>query len=671
MSTLPTHESPSRRADIQGLRAVAVMLVVLYHADMGFSGGFVGVDVFFVISGFVITQLLLREHKANGRTNFVTFYTRRAKRLLPALALMLAVVLPASILLTAFDAQRSTARTGAAAALFNANNYLAFFGVDDGYFTTSSKANPLLHTWSLSLEEQFYFFFPAALAVLLWWCRRRSTRWPLVVGLASITAASFVLSVAIRRGRTPLDDMSAAAFYLAPARAWEFGVGALLAVAISTRPNSRAWLRSVAAVGGAVAVAVASLTFDDNTIFPDVAVVLPVVGTALLLWGGTGKSQLSRLLSSRPMCFVGDISYSWYLWHWPALVFTRAMWPEYGWLGPVAAIGSLAPAVLSYRYVENPIRSSAKIVGRRIVALAGVSVVLPLAAGAVLAVGTERMERTVVATAFRPHLDLAAGCANTIPLDERPATDCVWTTPGSSGEILLIGDSNAGHLSEALLGAARELRLDLRIATLSACPFIDIDLWRDGARQDACRAFGEGATEWILNHSPTVVVVANSSDGYIESDQFEIALTGQDRAAAPDDKSAVWADALASTLSSIASPATRVVVVHPVPKFNDIWRPREMAPLRLLLDPDGVEIHADRVSILSRQQRAREAVTTAAESAGTAVLDLFDDVCPEAVCQSLVDGKWLYRDHGHISVEQSIRLTPSVLEALRAALDSS
>jgi hypothetical protein len=429
----------------------------------------------------------------------------------------------------------------------------------------------------------------------------------------------------------------------------------------------------VAAVGGAVAVALASLTFDDNTIFPDVAVVLPVVGTALLLWGGTARSPLTRLLSSRPMCFVGDISYSWYLWHWPALVFTRAMWPEYGWLGPVAAIGSLAPAVLSYRYVENPIRSSAKIVGRRIVALAGVSVVLPLAAGAVLALGTERMERTVVATAFRPHLDL--GCDSTVPLDERPATECVWTTPGSIGEILLIGDSNAGHLSEALLGAARELRLDLRIATMSACPFIDLDIWRDGARQDACRAFVEGATQWILEHPPRVVVIANSSDGYIESERFEIGLKGQDRVATPDDKSAVWAEALASTLSSVTSPSTRVAMVHPLPKFkvnwprSDNWRPRDMAPLRLLLDPDGVEIHADRDSILSRQKRAREAEIAAADATGAALLDLFDDVCPETVCQSLVDGQWLYRDSGHISVEQSIRLTPSVLEALRAALD--
>jgi hypothetical protein len=425
----------------------------------------------------------------------------------------------------------------------------------------------------------------------------------------------------------------------------------------------------VAAVGGAVAVAVASLTFDDNTIFPDVAVVLPVVGTALLLWGGTARSPLTRLLSSRPMCFVGDISYSWYLWHWPTLVFARGMWQEHGWGGPVAAIGSLAPAVFSFRYVENPTRSSATIVGRRVVALAGVSVVLPLAAGAVLAVGTERMNQTDVATAFGPHLDLTAGCASTIPLDERSTTECLWNTRGSIGEILLIGDSNAGHLSEALLGAARELRLDLRIATLSACPFIDIDLWRDGARQDACRAFVEGATQWILNHSPMVVVIANSSDGYIESNQFGIALAGQGRVATPEDKSAVWAEALASTLSGITSSTTHVVVVHPVPKFSANWRPREMAPLRLLLDPARAAIHADRDIILSRQRRAREAVTIAAESTGAAVLDLFDDVCPNEVCRSWVDGQWLYRDHGHISVEQSIRLTPSVIEALRAALD--
>ena len=335
----------SHRADIQGLRAVAVLLVVLYHADIStVSGGFIGVDVFFVVSGFVITRLLVRERTETGRLSLRAFYLRRARRILPALAVLLVPVMVLSIPFGSVGAQSRTLGTGAAAALFSANIYLVTLG-KGGYFNAAAEANPLLHTWSLSLEEQFYFFFPAILALAAAVATRRRIRRSLVLALVitGIGLASFGLCWAATTGRLPSSYLADEfAFFMAPTRAWQFGAGALLAVLAHRWPRHRG-LAELAGWVGLALIAWSATAYTEATLFPGTAAVVPTLGAALALAAGIHQQpSSSRLLSTRSLGWIGDRSYSWYLWHWPFIVFVASLWPDAGPAARLAAETGMA-----------------------------------------------------------------------------------------------------------------------------------------------------------------------------------------------------------------------------------------------------------------------------------------------------------------------------------------
>ncbi len=326
--------TPGRRRDVQGLRAIAVLLVVLFHAELPVPGGFVGVDVFFVISGFVITAMLMREWARHGRIRFGHFYFRRFLRLTPALALVVAIVALASVFLqNPFGAQQTTARTGMGAMLLSANYVIGHAAGD--YFADNATTNPLLHTWSLSVEEQFYLVFPALLAVAWLLVRRGRPKAPLVI-VTAIAVASFALGVAWSFGSTWAEGLTtyfggpeSFAFYSSLTRGWEFAAGALLALGLSRIPvPTPAVARLIGAVG-AVVLAVSAFAIHDSQPFPGVVALLPVAGTVLLILAGSHHTTgVSSALSTRPMVWLGDISYSWYLWHWPLIVFAALLFPN-------------------------------------------------------------------------------------------------------------------------------------------------------------------------------------------------------------------------------------------------------------------------------------------------------------------------------------------------------
>lgn len=371
------------RPDIQGLRAVAVVLVMLNHAGVGVvPGGYVGVDVFFVISGFLITGLLLADAR-KGSVRFGTFYARRARRILPAASLVIVVTCLISVHVMNFVAARKVLTDAVWASLFGANFRFSHDGTN--YFNHDA-ASPLQHYWSLAVEEQFYLVWPVVIAVMLLLIsafvgRIEATRsgrsrrpghrassqsgvagW-IAVPLVVIAAVSLYLSV------TQTTSTSTVPYFSTLDRAWELAAGALLALSLPLVERSPLWVRGLSTWGGAAAIVVAASVYGDGTPFPGIAALLPVLGACALIAGGVGRPTrgFNRLLTTRPFRFVGDISYSLYLWHWPALILGEA-WAGHTlsiWHNLLLLVAAFVVSVLSYRLIEDPIRKSRRLWGRR------------------------------------------------------------------------------------------------------------------------------------------------------------------------------------------------------------------------------------------------------------------------------------------------------------------
>ena len=561
-----THASPAHRADIQGLRAVAVLLVVLGHAGVGFvSGGFVGVDVFFVLSGFLITGLLLAEARAHGRLSLVEFYLRRARRILPAAALTLLVTNLAAFSLFNFVRAREAVHDGLHAGAFAANFRFAGRGVD--YFAESDPPSPVLHYWSLSVEEQFYLVWPLLLSIALFgaavWRRRRGAdgkeRRVLVVVLV-LTVGSLAWSVH-HTATAPIG-----AYFSPLTRAWELGLGAAIAVAASTLARTPAAARVVMGWAGGTAIVVAAVAFSEETAFPGAAALLPTVGTALAIVAGMGsripRLAIGRLLALRPMFVVGDRSYALYLWHWPVLILADAYagseLPLSAKLGLM--LGAFLLSCLSYALVENPIRrrvrsrratvlvlvvSTAALLGTASVSLAGIDRAQQRfenpASGGTPAATAELAGATTIGTkGALPAVVAAVGAARRadpipsgltprfgdlkgLPPAYAPPNECIGhdvspkvTTPicriGESSSrkvVVLMGDSHAMMWLPALIEMARRDHWAVvPLLRLGCTPW----KWTTGYGPEACRGWYRWAIRQIAQLRPRLTLIGGSID---------------------------------------------------------------------------------------------------------------------------------------------------------------
>lgn len=313
----------SYRSDIDGLRAVAVLPVVLYHSGLTvFSGGFVGVDIFFVISGYLITNIIWTEIRSSD-FSILRFYERRARRILPALFVVILATLVAGSIWS-LPQQLAGIGASSAAAVLSVSNF--YFWSQSGYFSPHAEMLPLLHTWSLGVEEQFYLIFPLGMVLL----HRLKLNPPMVIAVA--IAPLFAVGVYLSY------TMPAVSFYLLPARAWELLIGAVLALGIVPKVHNRS-LREAMGIGGLSIIGLAIFMIDPQMRFPGFVALAPCIGAAALIHSGHVPTVASRLLSVRPMVFVGLISYSLYLWHWPLLAFTKMRF----------AAQHLTPALLARR----------------------------------------------------------------------------------------------------------------------------------------------------------------------------------------------------------------------------------------------------------------------------------------------------------------------------------
>jgi len=656
------------RNDIQGLRGLAVLMVVIYHTGLGLPWGFVGVDMFFVISGFVITQLLVDELEGSGRVGFREFYARRARRLLPALAIVTVFVLVVSLfVMSPFGEQQQIATTSQSATLFMAN---AYFFLQKSYFALSM--NPFRHTWSLAVEEQFYLFFPVLLVLIWKFCRRfepSRRRFAVALIVLGISVVSFVASLLMSFGYRIVQLPTRFAFFGTPARTWEFGVGIVLALLLphfSRKSERFGWSLAIFGIG---IFAFACSRISAFSPFPGVVALGPVFGTALLILAGSKSAKVSALLAIWPLKIIGDLSYGWYIWHWPLIVFADVIFPGRTMAKVLAAVLALVPSLISYRFVEQPIRRDRSIVGRKALRLAALCIVVPL----VVSVGVSRAADTglgLPVSAERvsnPSLGDVLGCQ-----DDNQKFDvakCVVDPPSEGTDaasygktVLLLGDSQAGAVSDGVAKAASELGMKFAVWYNNGCPVFP----RPTDEREDCPHFLAELPKVIAILKPDVIVVANSSTLYTnrgaQRGGVTIRLANGGLAKNYEEAVRSWVDGLRLVLSSDLFSSVSVVLVQEVPESFDSPR---VSLLRRSVNGSRTPLRFfyDRNHVISAEARALGAIEN---------LQIFDPVatlCPNAVCETMLDGQYVYTDRYHLSPFGSRLLSDSLKVMILNGLD--
>jgi peptidoglycan/LPS O-acetylase OafA/YrhL len=647
---------PAFRPDIEGLRGIAILIVVLFHCGLpGFPGGFVGVDVFFVLSGFLITGLLVKEIQNTSQLSLLQFYARRARRLLPASALTLMVTLLVGAMILAPHELDLAGHASRAASLYVSN---IFFDHNAGdYFAADVKANPLLHTWSLGVEEQFYFFWPLLVSMtLVWWRSMRA----LTMVLLGLTVLSLTIGIWSTTNRSTF------AFYELPARAWEFGMGGLAVLLPRTRLKLPIGLWLVFGWLGILAIVGSSHFIVGEIDFPGWVAIIPVVGTVMALIGGTEHPNrgAGAMLSSAPFQVLGRLSYSWYLWHWPFIVFAAALFPNISIVGKiVAASASLGIAAVSYHFVEHPIRYHSSLLKRPALSVCLAAVVTVCSLGAALLA-----MRFAGQLANEPQMQTITAAINDITrlprqkcvsdLQSSDVKVCDFGDMSSGINIVLFGDSHAIQWFNPLEQIATSNGWKLTTVVKSACASFDIQPLnqRDGNLAAACSSWRAEALRRIIAVQPKIVFIANStsrlgnrSTYFGDGDMTESAMI-----LALDNLQEATRRALQSLMGM------RVVLMRDTPYFSyDI--PTCLArSIRHVWYPGG-SCEADRSIVLN-------AAVFESEQAGARGLsnvhfiDVTDRICERDICRPVQRDTPIYRDHHH--------LTGAFADSLMAALNT-
>lgn len=664
LTALGSQRKQQKRLDIQGMRAIAVALVVLFHAEIpGFGGGYVGVDVFFVISGFLISTHLLSELHERGHIRYGAFYARRVRRLLPA-ALTVIVATVAAAACWVSPLQFGYVVKDAIAATFYVPNVLFAYRATD--YLADKTPSLFMHYWSLGVEEQFYLLWPALLVGLFGLFKLRSRR---VAAIGAVVAASFALCVWLTGFSQPN------AFFILFARIWEFGVGGLVALILLTR--GRVFGDRVGAVAGwagLAAIVGSGVLFSTATEYPGDAVAVPVIGTALLIAAGPARWGPAALLSLRPLTWIGDISYSLYLVHWPLLVLpvaaTGYMHGSPMWLRAAIVAACVPLAWLLYRYVEQPGQHvtwlNAARPRRTLAATAGVM------AAVCAVVLTVAVVQNPMLDAGRPaaHTQLSLKPAGTpyVPSNLNPrlsasesaqpviyanhchrdewATDPAGCTVGTNPQaplVVLFGDSHAAQWYPALSKLADQglIRLDNR--TKSHCPSAHIHI----AHYPRCDQWCEGVLDSLADTKPALILLAGWGASYMRDDA---------------DATARWRKALTDTLDELPT-RSRVAMIADTPSTG-------VPPSYCLgLFPTDTQRCALPHS-KALDARVRLAEQDLAARGAFGYLDYTDYLCNDTVCPAILGDTLVYRDGHHLTTDVSVQLAPVVAAGLMPLLSA-
>ena len=705
------------RADIEGLRAVAVVLVVAFHAGVSVvSGGFVGVDVFFVLSGFLITGLLVDEIARTGTISIGDFYARRVRRLLPLATLVLAATAAATYWLVPPIDRKGVAGDIIGSALWSANWR---FAAESTQYMADTDKSPVLHYWSLAVEEQFYVVWPLLLLLLVGGTGLALRAWRVAFHRIAL-ALGVVIAVSLWLSWRQTGASSPFAYFGLHTRAWELGVGAALALVRPMLPLLTRRAAEGAAVLGVAMVIWSAVAMDESTPFPGTAALVPVLGTALLVAAGARLPDglVSSTLSRPVPRYVGRISYAWYLWHWPVLVLATATFGEetFGddgtatshasWAVVVLAVAlSFVLAAASHHAVEQPLRQIRflKVSRRRSLVAGGVLVATSLAASLALVVSTPAGgEETAVAappseatsaeraaaepstgasSATTPVLDAAALREPNTPREARdneprgvapcyvgyrptavpPSGDCrVGPASGAPRTFALIGDSHATAWYPAFRKAAEQHGWTLYFFGKSACPVVDVTVRQPGTTSayDACTTWREHLLDRIEAIEGLDAVVIGRWMAYRGS-----TLGADGSVSTPSTVGGLWQAGAERTFDRLRRVTNRVVVMEDVP-----WPGVDVPSC---LSENARDVEACSFS-RSRSSGLDATLVDAEEAAAPAMvrhLDMTDVICPEKRCQVVSPtGQIIYRDEHHLTAGFSATLWPSLTERLETAL---
>ncbi|GAA1710076.1 acyltransferase family protein [Isoptericola hypogeus] len=674
------------RLEIQALRALAVAVVVLFHFWPGrMPGGYVGVDVFFVISGFLITGHLLREVDASGRIALARFWARRARRLLPAAYLVIVVTTIATVALVPATLWQQWFREIAGATLYVENWVLSADAVD--YLAADNSPSAVQHYWSLSAEEQFYLVWPVLvlLAALVAHRVKRSPRGAVAVALGAATLASFGYSLWLTV------ENPASAYFVTTTRAWQFGAGALLALWLARQRRGRlvpsAPLRSAVSWAGLLTIVACAFVYDAGTPFPGTAAIPPVLATLAVIWAGSpqGPGAPSPLMAWRPVQYAGEISYSLYLWHWPAIVILPfALGHEPGLLERVALLVAVVlAAAASKRFVEDPARTARRWklhhTGRVLALTAASGVVLALVAATGWAyAGHRAQEQAGLAeriVADPPPCFGAAAMDRSNPCDnpdlddllipspeaarddmsphpecftdftEDDLKDCTFGPVDDAGvpHVVLIGDSHARAMLPAYLDLAEQGKIVLSPKLKTSCAWTTGTINRDDPiRSETCETWKSQLQPWLVEHADQIDLIVTTG--------YQKILSG-DAQQQVDHMRAAW-----QPLADLGVPIV-AVPDNPIHGYN---------PSDCLAQVDDLQAGSCSVTREEAFPFPDTFTNTAEAVEGAKVMDLTDYYCREKACPSVIGGVNVYRDGSHMTSTYTKTLAPYIYRELRA-----
>lgn len=626
-------ENKSFRPDIEGLRGIAILLVVAYHAGMpGFTGGFVGVDVFFALSGYLITGLLVAEREKKGKISLANFYARRAKRLLPASFVVILFTLFFTYIIFAPFEQQGIFKTAFTTALYFSNFY--FLTNSTNYFADTPETNPFLHTWSLSVEEQFYLVFPLLILLALKYGSRR-----LLLTIITFSGfVSFISCVYLTEYRQGW------AFFSSPTRAWEFAAGAL-GVIVAGFHSKR--MGTLLGWGGLVLILGAAVFYGSKTPFPGWAALVPVIGTIAVLRSGS-DSPAGKILSNSILQFFGRLSYSFYLWHWIALVFAAALWNELSLPERLLCVLiSLGIAQISYTFIEKPVRFSAVLARRPSYGLIMAAVLTLIGAA-----GSFYLYRLAETNRYKPE-QLAFYMAREVPLKaevcsskfaETSLKECVFGNFDSDKTVVLMGDS---HLYQWFL-PLQEIaeRENWRLVTFfkNACTPVDVPFFYKGLgrRYYECEQWRENAFARIKEIHPYLIIASGFERVSPIDRSEEIPLER-------------WTAGLTQTFDAFNASGAKVVYLRdtPFPGFDPLKCVARTRWQSKWIDTKGAcTFQRDK----ALNDELAEAEKSVAENKKVAYIDMNIYICPGKICEPTTDGNLIYRDAHHLTNDFALRL---------------